>query len=80
MPFGKTEPKAMSTMEAYRGVEVHVLSFLISAPSGQFHDPVSLLPRKQPPVFFRCEVSSRFGLDALEKNLVSAENRTTHQL
>jgi hypothetical protein len=25
-------------------------------------------------------VSSRFGLDALEKNLVSAENRTTHQL
>ena len=59
--FGKTEPKAMSTMEAYRRVEVHLMSFLNPSLSGQFHDPVSLLPRKQPPVSFGCEVSSRCG-------------------
>lgn len=80
IPFGKTGPKAMRTMEAYRGGEVHLLSFLIPALSGQFHEPVSLLSGKQPSVSFGCEVSSRFGLDALEKSLVFTENRTMHQL
>jgi len=69
----------MSTLEAYRGVEVHLLSFLIPALSDQFHFPDSLLPGKQPPVSFGCEVISRFVLDALEESLVCAENRTTHQ-
>jgi hypothetical protein len=62
IPFGQTEPKAISTVEAYRGVEVQLLSFLILALSGQFHDQVPLLPKKQPSVFFGCESFSEFEI------------------